>query len=280
MNPLLASFAATLLVTAALPQTQKGTILHEPTTGTTLTLPAKTTVVAVDELGAFEQLVAVDGTGIARKDGKPVTFSGLMLRSGDAGALVLGAWKNEMGAKAVGQIMDSLRIERSSEEGGLVLTDTATGATVTVPEGWKTIANRKGLLSVAPERGGMTLILRWAGDFDESVDKAKMVLTGWVFEDIEFSEVGVVEASATGKPLTMAITKSGKAIDIIDEKPVQFSVLRLSQPKMNEGALVFGAWKNETNKQAVHEMLSSIKMGKKKDKMGKKKDKEMKEKKK
>ena len=150
MNPLIASLAATLLATVAFPQAQEGTILHEPDTGATVTLPAnwafttddvgmiarsedmnamvamasaekgfdelredvksfilsrldevvvaKTTVVAVDELGAFEQLVAVGGTGISRKDSEPVTFSGVMLRSGDAGALVLGAWKDESGA--------------------------------------------------------------------------------------------------------------------------------------------------------------------------------------
>lgn len=324
MNPLIASLAATLLATVAFPQAQEGTILHEPHTGATVTLPAnwafttddvgmiarsedmsamvamasaekgfdelrenvksfilsrldevvvaKTTVVAVDELGAFEQLVAVDGTGISRKDSEPVTFSGVMLRSGDAGALVLGAWKDEPGAKIVQQIINSLRIEKSAGEGGLVLTSAATGATITVPEGWKTIADRKGLLTVAPERGGMTLVLRWSGDFEKSVEKAKIVLAGWVFKDISFGEVTVVEASFD-QTLAEAVTASGTAIDIVDEKPVQFCVLRMGLPETDEGALVFGAWKDEKNKKAVHEMLKSIKMGKKKMK-GEKKEKQ------
>lgn len=222
---------------------------------------ARTTVVAADELGGFEELVVSEGQGVSRRDGKPVRFSALVVRSGDAGGLILGAWKTEAAAKTVESILDTLRVETTAGKGGLVLTNAATGATITIPKGWATIADRKALLTVAPERGGMALILRWAGDFETSVAKAREVLTGWVFKDITLGEFAIVEA-AYDKTLGEVIAADGKAVDVVDEKPVEFNVLRMGLPQKDEGALIFGAWKDEKHAKAVEEMLMSIKLGK------------------
>ncbi len=48
-----------------------------------------------EDRGGFEAAVALKGHAIHRRDGQPVQFAAIMVKSGDSGSLVIGAWKDQ-----------------------------------------------------------------------------------------------------------------------------------------------------------------------------------------
>jgi len=312
MLALLPAMLAAAASTTAFQQ-EGGTILQEPETGATLTLPegwsfaksegaftalsedesgfillaateqdydavredvkalilerlddvavARSAVVGVDERGSIEALIAVDGTGVSKRDGAAVDFSALVVKSGDAGALVLGAWKTPAHKDEVAAILKDLQVRKSAGKGGLKMTDGTTGANITFPEGWEVAASRKGILAHAPERGAMVLVLRWQEDFEESLAKTRDALLAMVFKDVTLGDFAVAEASYD-KSLGRVVEANGKAIDRVDEKPVDFTVLRVEIVDQDQGGAIFGAWKDEKNAKQVEKIFTSIKLAK------------------
>jgi hypothetical protein len=218
-----------------------------------------TAVVGVDERGALEGLVTANGTGISKRDGAEVEFAALVVRSGEAGALALGAWKDEKRAEQVAKILEGLRIEKVARSGGYTMTDPTTGASITFPEGWNVAASRRGILAAAPKRGAMIVILRWQDHFEESLAKTREVLLTQVFKDVTVGEFAVAEASYD-KSLGRVVSASGKAQDRVDAKPVDFTVLRIQNVDDDEGCAIFGAWKDEKHAEQVKRTLASIKI--------------------
>jgi hypothetical protein len=221
---------------------------------------ARQRIVGVNERGGIEEIVEAHGMGTSKLDGEPVEFAGHVVRSGDEGALVLGAWKDEQHAKLVAGILAGLHVEETAGEGGLVVTNNATGTSVTIPEGWNVLRNRKGLLATSPDRGGMAILMAWQKDFEKSLEKMRAVLTGWVFKEIAIDEFVAVEASYDEEQLVPILAARGTAIDRADDKPVQFSLLRIQQVDKNEGTALFGVWKDETHAEQVAALLASIRL--------------------
>ena len=303
-----------LTLTAAGPQEKTGTILSEPETGATITLPegwnfasgdeglvaqsadkrafillgssekkfdelradvaalvltrlddivlARSVVAGVDERGALEALILADGTGVSKKDGERVDFSALVLKVGDAGALVLGAWKDPAHAELVGRVLDTLHVKQSTGEAGLMMTDVTTGASITFPAGWEVVASKRGILGASKERGALIVVLRWQEDFEKALIKTREGVAAHVFKDIEIGDFGVVEASYD-KSLGRVVAAYGTAADRIDGKPVEFTALRIQNVTEDQGSAILAAWKDEKSGKQVEKVLASVKLAKK-----------------
>ena len=100
-----------------------------------------------EKRGALEEVVAVRGSAIHRKDGKPVKFSALLVKSGDKGALVMGAWKDAEHAAVVREILEGIYVKPPKKGGGLELTHKGTGACITLPDKWTVLHRKHGLLA-------------------------------------------------------------------------------------------------------------------------------------
>jgi hypothetical protein len=220
---------------------------------------AKTTIQGVNERGALEQLVVATGTGMSRMDGEKVDFMGLVLKSGDTGVLALGAWKDEANKELVTKVLESLHVKESAGKGGLEITNAKTGASIKIPMGWDVVRTRKGLLTTDPSGKAMAILMNWQGNFDESLTKIRASLSTWVFKEIEIGEFAMIEATYD-KSLGRVIAASGKAIDRMDEKPVEFTALRIQNVDADHGAVLFGAWKDEKSAKQVAELMASIKI--------------------
>ena len=294
-------------------ESQAGVVLHEPTSGATVTLPedwtfatgegglmalsaderafvllaaaekdfeqvrkdvralildrldgvvvAKTSAEGVNERGALEEVVTVQGKGTSKKDGEAVEFAALLVRSGDAGVLVLGAWKDEVNAERVADVLAGLRVKKSAGEAGLEVTNARTGASVKIPVGWEVVRTRKGMLATCPDGNAMAILIGWQGDFEQSLQKIRGVLLGWVFKQVEFGEFAVIEASYD-KSLGRVVASSGKAVDRVDDRPVEFTALRVQLVDKDEGAVLFGAWKDEKHAKEVEQLMSSLRIAK------------------
>jgi len=220
------------------------------------------TVEGLDQRGAIEELVAASGTGISRRDGEAVEFSGLLVRSGESGALALGAWKNAANEKAVAGILASLEVKQSSGKEGLEITNSGTGVSVKIPAAWEVVRSRKGLLTTAPEGKAMVVLMRWQGDFEAQLKGMRAKLLTWVFKDVEIGDFSIVEA-AYDKSLGQVIAANGTAVDRLDDKPLEFTAVRIQNLDKDEGAALFGAWKDEEHAKQVAALLASIKLQKK-----------------
>ena len=220
---------------------------------------AKTTIVGVNERGALEEIVVATGTGMSKMDGEKVDFMGLVVKSGDAGVLVLGAWKDEANQELVAKILESLHVKKSAGKGGLEITNTKTGASITIPMGWEVVRNRKGMVARDPSGKAMAILMTWQGNFEESLTKIRASLLTWVFKKVEIGEFAVMEATYH-KSLGRVVAASGTAIDRLDEKPVEFTALRIQNVDEDHGAVLFGAWKDEEHAKQVAELMASIKI--------------------
>lgn len=218
----------------------------------------------VDERGALGQLVAARGTGTSKLDGAEVDFAGLLVGAERGTALVLGAWKDDANRATVERILGSLRVQESAGKGGLVFHDAATGASVTIPEGWAVLRNRKGLIAAAPDRKALAVLMNWQGDFEAAVQKMRATLLKKVFDDVEIGEFAVVEASYH-KSLGRVIAAEGSAVDRVDDLPVEFTALRIQSVDENRGAAFFGAWKDEEHAEQIAELVKSIKIEKRRE---------------
>ena len=222
---------------------------------------ARTEVQGVDERGAIAALVKAVGEGTSKMDGEKVQFAAFVAKDDDGGILALGAWKDEANAKTVGAILESLHIKDEVGKGGLEVTDTATGASVTIPEGWGVVRSRKGLLTASPDGGAMLISLRWQEDFERSLTEMRSVLTGWIFKDVKIGEFAAVEASYH-ESLGRVVAATGTAVDRADDKPVEFSALRVQAVDSDHDAALFGVWKSPEHQKQIKELLSTVKLGK------------------
>ncbi len=50
------------------------------------------------------------------------------------------------------------------------------------------------------------------------------------------------------------------AVDRLDEKPVEFTALRIQDVEKDHGAVLFGAWKDDKGAKQVAELMASIKI--------------------
>ena len=54
----------------------------------------------------------------------------------------------------------------------------------------------------------------------------------------------------------------GTAVDRRDKKPADFTVLRIQLADKNEGAALFGVWKDQKGAEEVRELMTSIRIKK------------------
>ena len=120
---------------------------------------ARTRVLGVNEVGAIEEIVEVRGTGVSRADGESVEFAGMLVRSGQKGVLVLGAWKDEAHAELVAGILAGFQIQETAGEAGLEIENKATGASVKLPKDWEVARSRKGLIAACPDGNAMAILM-------------------------------------------------------------------------------------------------------------------------
>ena len=309
---LLPLLTSALLSTPPL-QEEAGVVLHEPTTGATVTLPgdwsfatggeglmalsenkrafvllaaaekdfeqvrenvralvlarlddvvvAKSSVEGVNERGALEEVITARGKGTSKLDGEVVEFAALLVKSDDRGVLILGAWKDEQSAELVAEVLAGLQVKKSAGVAGLEVTNQRTGTSVKIPEGWEVVRTRKGMVATCPHGNAMAILVGWQGDFEQSLEKIRGVLLGWVFKEVEFGEFAVIEASYD-ESLGRVIASSGKALDRADGRPVDFTALRVQLVDKNEGAVLFGAWKDEEHAKEVERLMASIRLQK------------------
>ena len=217
----------------------------------------RTTLEGVGANGALEEIVSVQGQGISKVDGELVDFAGLLVESGDTGSLLLGAWKNEASEAQVAQILASLHIRESVGEAGLEITNAAAGASVKIPAGWDVLRNREGLFATCPHGSGMVVMMGWQENFEESYDTVRSVLLGWVFKEVTIGEVAVIEAAQADRT-GVVVAANGTAIDRADDKPMELTMLRIERKDKDQGAVLFGAWKDEEHAQEVAALLKSL----------------------
>lgn len=218
---------------------------------------ARSTAEGVGENGALEEIVTVLGQGTSKHDGAVVDFAGMLVQSGETGVLVLGAWKNEANGMLVADILESLHIRESAGEKGLEVTNGTTGASVLIPAGWDVLRNREGLFATCPHGSAMVVMMGWQDNFEESFEGVRSALLGWVFKDVKVGEFAVVEA-AYNKSLGLVVAANGTAVDRGDDKPMTFTMLRIEVVDLNQGAVLFGAWKDEEHAQEVAALLQSL----------------------
>jgi len=220
---------------------------------------ATSTIEGVNERGALEEIVVATGTGTSKMDGEEVDFAGLVVKSGEMGALVLGAWKDEANQEMVAKILASLHVKKSAGKGGLEITNTKTGASIKIPEGWEIVRSREGLLAKDPNGMAMAILMNWQGNFEESLGKIRTTLLTLVFKEVEIGEFAAIEATYD-KSLGRVIAASGKAVDRLDDKALEFTVIRIQDVTADHGAVLFGAWKDEKHAQQVADLMASIKI--------------------
>ena len=222
---------------------------------------ATTSIEGLNERGALEGIVKAHGVGTSKLDGEPVEFAALTLKSGEQGVLVLGAWKDAISAERVKLVLSSLHVKDSIGEAGLEITNARTGAKVKLPKGWEVVRSRKGLIAANPDGNAMAILVGWQGDFEKELARIQKVLVGWVFKEVKFGEFGIIEASH-GEHMGRVVSSNGTAVDRSDDRPVDFVALRVQVPEKNEGAVLFGAWKDAEHAAQVKQLLASLRLPK------------------
>jgi hypothetical protein len=220
---------------------------------------ATTQAAARNERGALEQIVVVRGTGTSRIDGQTVDFAGNLVQTGETGALVLGAWKDEAHATVVTKTLRSLRVRKTAGEKGLEITNMATGASVKIPAGWDVVRSRNGLLTTSPDRAATALLLPWQDNFEKTMEKVRGNLLTWALKDVVIGEFGVAEAEFH-ESLGTVLAATGTAVDRMDSTPVEFSVVRLQLADTDQGAAMIGIWKNAERSAELQRMIRSIRV--------------------
>jgi len=207
--------------------------------------------------GGLEGAVAMRGTAVHRKDGQPVEFAATLVKAGDAGELIFGAWKDPRHAQVVREIIDSVHVRLPEMEAGLRLTDNKTGATITIPDQWSVYAYRTGLQAFDPDRRAMTLIVRSDGDFEGTRKRVRAILTQAVFTDIQIGEFGAM-AGITEEGIGRVVAATGTARHRMDGVSVEFMAIVAERVDQNTGLLIVGAWKDDKNRELVAKTLESL----------------------
>ncbi|MHC4825225.1 MAG: hypothetical protein ACYTEY_01580, partial [Planctomycetota bacterium] len=210
-----------------------------------------------EDRGGLEGAVAMHGTAVHRKDGQPVEFAATLVKAGDAGELIFGAWKDPQHARTVREIVDSVHVKLPEMEAGLRLTDKKTGATITIPDQWSVYAYRTGLQAFDPDRRAMTLIVRSDGDFEGTRKRVRGILTQAVFTDIQIGEFGAM-AGISEEGIGRLVAASGTARHRMDGASVEFMVIVAERVDQNTGLLIVGAWKDDKHRELVAKTLESL----------------------
>ena len=210
-----------------------------------------------EDRGGLEGAVAMRGTAVHREDGQPVEFAATLVKAGDAGELIFGAWKDPRHAQVVQEIVDSVHVRLPEMEAGLRLTDKKTGATITIPDQWSVYAYRTGLQAFDPDRRAMTLIVRSDGDFEGTRKRVRGILTQAVFTDIQIGEFGAM-AGISEEGIGRLVAASGTARHRMDGASVEFMVIVAERVDQNTGLLIVGAWKDDKHRELVAKPLESL----------------------
>lgn len=210
-----------------------------------------------EDRGALEGAVAMRGTAVHRKDGQPVEFAATLVKAGDAGELIFGAWKDPKHAEVVREIVDSVYVRQPEMEAGLRLTDKKTGATITIPDKWSVYAYRTGLMAFEPDRRAMTLIVRSDGDFEETRKRVRTILTQAVFTDIQIGDFAAM-AGVSAEGIGRVMAANGTARHRLDGVSAEFMVIVAERLDQNSGLLIVGAWKDDKHRELVAQTLESL----------------------
>jgi hypothetical protein len=210
-----------------------------------------------EDRGGLEGAIAMRGTAVHRMDGQPVEFVATLVKSGDAGEMIFGAWKDPEYAKVVREIVHSVHVRLPEMEAGLRLTDRQTGATITIPDQWSVYAYRTGLMAFEPDRRAMTLIVRSDGDFEETRKRVRALLTQAVFTDIQIGEFAAM-AGITEEGIGRVVAATGTARHRMDGVSVEFMAIVAERLDQNTGLLIVGAWKDDKNRELVAKTLESL----------------------
>ncbi len=212
-----------------------------------------------EDRGGLEGAIAMRGTAVHRMDGQPVQFVATLVKSGDAGELIFGAWKDPEYAQVVREIVHSVHVRLPEMEAGLRLTDRKTGATITIPDQWSVYAYRTGLMAFEPDRRAMTLIVRSDGDFEGTRKRVRAFLTQAVFTDIQIGEFATM-AGISDEGFGRIVAAAGTARHRLDGASVEFMVIVAERLDQNTGLLIVGAWKDDKLRDLVAEMLQSLQL--------------------
>ncbi|MHC4142203.1 MAG: hypothetical protein ACYSUF_10115, partial [Planctomycetota bacterium] len=210
-----------------------------------------------EDRGGLEGAVAMRGTAVHREDGQPVEFAATLVKAGDAGELIFGAWKDPQHARTVREIVDSVHVRLPEMEAGLRLTDNKTGATITIPDQWSVYAYRTGLQAFDPDRRAMTMIVRSDGDFEGTRKRVRTILTQAVFTDIQIGEFAAM-AGISQEGIGRVVAANGTARHRLDGVSVEFMALVAERVDQNTGLLIVGAWKDDKHRELVAKTLESL----------------------
>jgi hypothetical protein len=210
-----------------------------------------------EDRGGLEGAVAMRGTAVHRMDGQPVEFAATLVKAGDAGELIFGAWKDPQYARVVQEIVDSVHVRLPDMEAGLRLTDKKTGATITIPDQWSVYAYRTGLVAFDPDRRAMALIVRSDGDFEGTRKRVRAMLTQRVFTDIQIGEFAAA-AGISDQGLGRLVAANGTARHRLDGASAEFTVIVAERLDQNTGLLIVGAWKDDKHRELVARTLESL----------------------
>jgi len=210
-----------------------------------------------EDRGGLDGAVAMRGTAVDRMDGQAVEFAATLVKSGDAGELIFGAWKDPQHAQVVRQIVDSVHIRLPQMEAGLRLTDRKTGATITIPDQWSVYAYRTGLMAFEPDRRAMILIVRSDGDFEATRKRVRAMLMQRVFTDIQIGEFAAM-AGISEEGFGQIVVASGSARHRLDGVSAEFMVIVAERLDQDTGLLIVGAWKDDKHRELVAKTLESL----------------------
>ncbi|MHC4989471.1 MAG: hypothetical protein ACYTGC_00690 [Planctomycetota bacterium] len=217
------------------------------------------TIMLGRDRGALEGAVVATGTGIDRGDGEAVEIAAMLVQSGNAGEIIIGAWKEAAAAETVMQIVDSVRVLQPTSGTGIELRDTSTGASMRLAEGWAAYTSKTGLLAYSPERDGMVIIVRSEQDFSEKASEIRTVLREKIFTDITIGEFAAA-TQVLGEGFGRVVAATGAATVRADGDRAEFLAIVGSRSEGDRGMLVVGAWKNVNRKEDIASMLKSMRL--------------------
>lgn len=220
-----------------------------------------TEVVDRDELGGFTDLYRLRGAANGRK-GRSWEFTAIIAATDSTVAVAVGRWSRTSNKWVIDSILDSVRVDVASirGDGGFVLRDPRTGASLQLPEGWRTMANRDGLMAASPDRNGLILMMGTDGDFEKSVRQAGRVLSKRALDDLALDDFEILDPASPAYPegFARAARAEGSGIDLVDDKVMQFEVYAIERPADMGGVLVLGAWKSTQQRTVVRTTLQSV----------------------
>jgi hypothetical protein len=222
----------------------------------------ESTILLDEQRGALGGAVFLRGTAVDRVDDEPVHFAAMFVKSGSVGEFVFGSWRTNKHRDMVHDIVQSVRVRMPELESGLVLKDTATGATITLPDQWFVHGTRTGLMAYSPDRGAMTLIIKSDKDFRATRSHVRDILKERVFESVKVGRMSDFTA-VHPKGFIKLMTADGTLKDRVTGEPAEFMVIAAERvAEQDSGVLILGVWKSEEYQQMVRKSLESLRLEK------------------